>query len=430
MPSTSELSAPEMTGGLLVMFEPGRKAKDIDDFVRDKVGSRAVHTRDFHHSNAAMVEAFDAEGAVSLDNLGIALVRGRENLPSGASLAAAPGVVAVRPEFWLHAIDDWSSRLRAWLHQGQTLLEEIEQTPENPSSLVGPLPSAIASEAAATWGLAATKADKARYSGSGIRIAILDTGLDRSHGDFVGRSIIGESFVPDEEVDDRQGHGTHCVGTACGPRQPTAQIRYGIAHDAQIYVGKVLSNAGSGRESWVLAGIDWAVGRGCEIISMSLGRPVQPNEPPDPFYERAGSYALENGSLIVAAAGNESWRQYNAIRPVGSPANASTIMAVGAVDAKMKIANFSCGSINPSGGEVDIVGPGVDILSSFLTPRAYERLSGTSMATPHVAGIAALYAESDPSLRGKALWQALQSTAVDVGLPKRDCGAGLVIAPM
>lgn len=429
MGSTSELSVPEMTGGLLVMFEPGKKAKEIDDLVRNRVGSRTVHTLDFAHANAAVIEAFEEEQAVSLDNLGIALVRARENVVSGASIANAPGVIAVRPEFWLHAVDDWESRVGAWLTQGQALLDEKKRALGELTYPVGPLPSAISSNADATWGLAATRADKTRYSGTGIRIAVLDTGLDRNHGDFVGRSIVGESFVPDEEIDDRQGHGTHCIGTACGPKSPTSQIRYGIAHGAQIYVGKVLSNAGSGRESWVLAGIDWAVSSGCEIISMSLGRAVQPNEPPDPFYERAGAHALDNGSLIVAAAGNESWRQYNAIRPVGAPANASTIMAVGAVDAKMKIANFSCGTVNPAGGEVNIVGPGVDILSSFPAPRAYERLSGTSMATPHVAGIAALYAESDPSLRGKALWTALQSAAADIGLPRRDGGSGLAIAP-
>lgn len=429
MGSTSGVSIPEMTGGLLVMFEPGKKAREIDDLVRNRVGARTVHTRDFKHANAAVIEAFDAEQAVSLDNLGIAVVPARENDVSGASFANVPGLVAVRPEFWMHAVDDWGSRLKAWLSQGQALLEEHARTQEDPSTLVGPLPSAISSVADATWGLAATRADKTRYSGAGIRVAVLDTGLDRNHGDFAGRSIVGESFVPDEEIDDRQGHGTHCIGTACGPERPTSQIRYGVAHGAQIYVGKVLSNAGSGRESWVLAGIDWAISRGCEIISMSLGRAVQPNEPPDPFYERAGTHALDNGSLIVAAAGNESWRQYNAIRPVGSPANASTIMAVGAVDAKMKIANFSCGGVNPSGGEVDIVGPGVDILSSFPVPRAYERLSGTSMATPHVAGIAALYAEANPSLRGRALWNALQSASVDIGLPRRDGGSGLAIAP-
>lgn len=429
MASTSEQPVPEMTGGLLVMFEPRMKARDIDDFMRNRVGSRAVHSRDFVHSNAALVDAFEEEGAVNLDNLGIALVRARENELSGVSLSNAPGVVAVRPEFWLHAVDDWDSRLREWLRQGQSLLDEREQEADGSSPLVGPLQSAISSEAAATWGLAATRADRTRYSGAGIRIAVLDTGLDRNHGDFFGRSIVTESFVPEEEVDDRQGHGTHCIGTACGPLKPTSQIRYGVAHGAQIYVGKVLSNAGSGRESWVLAGIDWAVSSGCSIISMSLGRPVQPNEPPDPFYERAGAHALDNGCLIVAAAGNESWRQYNAIKPVGAPANAATIMAVGAVDAKMKIANFSCGTVNPAGGEVDIVGPGVDILSSFPAPRAYERLSGTSMATPHVAGIAALYAESDAALRGRALWRALQSAAIDIGLPKRDCGAGLAVAP-
>lgn len=152
MGSTSGLSIPEMTGGLLVMFEPGKKAREIDDLVRNRVGARTVHTRDFKHANAAVIEALDAEQAVSLDNLGIAVVPARENDVSGASFANVPGLVAVRPEFWMHAVDDWSSRLKAWLSQGQALLEEQARTQEDPSTLVGPLPSAISSVADATWG--------------------------------------------------------------------------------------------------------------------------------------------------------------------------------------------------------------------------------------------------------------------------------------
>ena len=116
------------------------------------------------------------------------------------------------------------------------------------------LPTAISAQSAATWGLACTRAELSAYSGGGIKVAVLDTGFDLTHPDFSGRTIVQQSFVPDDmSVQDAQGHGTHCIGTACGPRAPAGQIRYGVAHGADIYVGKVLNNAGSGQEGWVPA---------------------------------------------------------------------------------------------------------------------------------------------------------------------------------
>jgi subtilisin family serine protease len=133
--------------------------------------------------------------------------------------------------------------------------------------------------------------------------------------------------------------------------------------------------------------------------------------------------------LIVAAAGNDSHRPSRYIAPVGWPAAAASIMAVAAVDSDLQVASFSNGGINPRGGGVDIAGPGVSVFSSFPMPERYKRLMGTSMATPHVAGVAALWAQSDPGLRGQTLWRALERSALEIGLPKRDVGAGLVQAP-
>ena len=273
-------------------------------------------------------------------------------------------------------------------------------------------------------------ADQSPYTGKDIKMAVLDTGFDFEHPDFTGRSITEESFVPGEETQDGQGHGTHCIGTAAGPVAGAEHPRYGVAPEAEIFAGKVLNNSGSGAESWILAGMEWAIENECEVISMSLGRPTQPGEQPDPLYEAVGTAALENNCLIIAAAGNDSARQFGFIAPVGAPANSQSIMAVGAVDNNMKIADFSCGGINGNGGEINICAPGVDVFSSVPIPKRYDRFPGTSMATPHVAGVAALLAQSDSNLRGEALWDALRRTALDIGLPLQDGGAGFVQAPI
>jgi subtilisin len=144
--------------------------------------------------------------------------------------------------------------------------------------------------------------------------------------------------------------------------------------------------------------------------------------------------ALNQGTLIVAAAGNDSRRTRPSnpiINPVSRPANAPSILAVGAIDRSLAIAPFSNGEINidQTGGEVDLVGPGVDVFSSWFTPRNYNTISGTSMATPHVAGIAALYAQANPQARGEALWQLLIKNTKSLTLKTRDVGAGLIQAP-
>jgi subtilisin family serine protease len=283
-------------------------------------------------------------------------------------------------------------------------------------------------ESTVTWGLQAAKASASRFSGKGTKLAVLDTGLDLGHPDFQGRSITSSSFVPNQAVQDGHGHGTHCIGTSCGPRQPGQLPRYGIAYDAEIFAGKVLSNQGSGADAGILAGINWAITSGCQIVSMSLGAATQPGQVFSRVFEQVANRALNQGTLIIAAAGNESQRPFY-IAPVGHPANCPSIMAIGALDQRLLVAPFSCAGINPQGGQVDIAGPGVQIRSSWPRPRLYNTISGTSMATPHVAGIAALHAEANPNARGRALWAALIQSARRLARPSRDIGAGLVQAP-
>lgn len=275
-----------------------------------------------------------------------------------------------------------------------------------------------------TWGISITKVATSKYSGARIRIAVLDTGFDLKHPDFAGRTIVTRSFISGESIQDAQGHGTHCIGTAAGPKAPSGNVaRYGVAYEAAIYAGKVLDNTGSGTDASILAGIDWAVKQKCAIISMSLGAPVEPGQTFSQVYETAARRAAARGSIIIAAAGNESERP-GYIAPVGHPANCPSILAVAALDAQLKVASFSCGGLNANGGEVNIAAPGVSIMSSWPMPTRYHTISGTSMATPHVAGIAALYAEAT-GLRGFELANAVLRASRTL-VPARDFGWGLV----
>ena len=161
---------------------------------------------------------------------------------------------------------------------------------------------------------------------------------------------------------------------------------------------------------------------------MSLGSSVAAGDAYSQVFEAVAQRALEAGSLIVAAAGNDSRRPVY-IAPVGHPANCPSILAVAALDEVLDVAPFSCGGLEPDGGEVNLAAPGVNIWSAWPMPKPYHLSSGTSMATPFVAGVAALYVEADPSARGAALGERLAREAKELTLPVRDVGAGLIQAP-
>ncbi len=374
----------------------------------------------------------DGADAVIFENLGVAVVDTLPDQFDALSIASAGDspIMVIEPEQYVYALPSSDDYMRGYR---DGVADLTKRTLSEEGAAIDEAFAEALSEAQITWGLQVTKVPTSRFTGRGIRVAVLDTGLDLGHPDFAGRIIRSRSFITGEAVQDGHGHGTHCIGTACGPRAPRQLPRYGIAFEAEIFAGKVLSNLGSGADGGILAGIEWAVINRCAVISMSLGAPVSPGQSPSVIYETAAQRALTAGSLIIAAAGNDSRRpdgtRFEPPKPVGRPANSPSMMAVGALDANLRVAPFSNGGINPNGGEVNIAGPGVAIRSSWPRPRLYNTISGTSMATPHVAGIAALFAQSSPNARGRVLWQLLVQNAQRLQLPTRDVGAGLVRAP-
>jgi subtilisin family serine protease len=177
----------------------------------------------------------------------------------------------------------------------------------------------------------------------------------------------------------------------------------------------------------LITALEWAVEKKCAVVSMSIGDELPTTEFSSGAMELAASAALAAGTLVVAGAGNDSMRP-GLTQPIDHPANCKSIMAVAAIDPTMQIAHYS--NAGPPSGEpkVDITGPGTSRSASF--PTRYRVESGTSIATPFVAGVAALFAEAFPEARGQALWDLLCSKARELpGHNARDFGAGLVRAP-
>eukprot|EP00913_Durusdinium_trenchii_P035334 g33064.t1 len=386
--------------------------------------SKLMSSADFDQDGID-IETADKEGGAVLSNLGIAVVSCDPQAANAINVAAVDdsAILAVEPERIAYATGQeggcggaqGGTYLQGYADGVAQLCDNLTSRGQQPAGSVADQPC-FQDDDESTWGLKATKVDASKYSGRGISVAVLDTGIDEEHPDFSGRNVTGKSFINGQDVDDKNGHGTHCTGTACGPESPGSVRRYGAAYNSSIFIGKVLSNSGSGSFGGILAGIDWAVTNECQVISMSLGASVRP---PSPAFEAAGERALQAGSLIVAAAGNNADRAAGNFGFVGIPANSRSIMAVGALDHCLAIANFSARSSGLSGGEVDIAGPGVNVFSSWPLPLRYRSISGTSMATPHVAGIAALFAEAYRA-RGYQLWQLLTSSARRLPLPSVD----------
>ncbi|WP_308011763.1 S8 family serine peptidase [Actinacidiphila acidipaludis] len=252
-------------------------------------------------------------------------------------------------------------------------------------------------------------------TGQGVNVAVLDTGVDAGHPDLADSIADRQSFVPDENTDDYVGHGTHVASIIAGTGAASGGAEKGVAPGARLDIGKVLGNDGSGQTSWVLAGMQWAaVDQHAKIINMSLGDGVA-SDGSDPLSQAVDQLSAQTGALFVVAAGNSG-----APGTIGSPGAATDALTVGAVDSTDSVADFSSQGPRVDGAlKPEITAPGVDILAANSQfdgngEGAYQTMSGTSMATPHVTGAAALLAAAHPDLTGSQLKDLLASTSLQI----------------
>ncbi|MFF5003749.1 S8 family serine peptidase [Streptomyces phaeochromogenes] len=266
--------------------------------------------------------------------------------------------------------------------------------------------------------IGADKAWAAGFDGKGVKIAVLDTGVDTTHPDLKDQVVAEKNFSAAPDATDKYGHGTHVASIAAGTGAKSAGKYKGVAPGAQLLNGKVLDDNGFGDDSGILAGMDWAAEQGADVVNLSLGGGDTPEV--DPLEAQVNKLSEEKGILFAIAAGNSG--QFGE-QTIGSPGSAAAALTVGAVDDSDKLADFSStgpgldGAIKP-----DVTAPGVDTTAASAkgsiiaqevgeNPAGYVTISGTSMATPHVAGAAAILKQQHPDWTYTELKAALTGSA-------------------
>jgi len=244
-----------------------------------------------------------------------------------------------------------------------------------------------------------------KTTGHGVKIAILDTGYT-AHPDLP-EPVFQKSYIRGESVADGNAHGTHCAGTALG------RDGVGVAKGASLMVGKVLSNSGSGGNDGIARAIREVADAGADVISLSLGGGGF-----DPTVRDSYLYALDKGCILPTAAGNAG---FNGANTIGHPGKLFESLCIGAYGENGEIARYSSG-----GRELDVACPGSNIVSTSNRGSGYTTMSGTSMATPFMAGLCALIIqlerqEGHAAMKGIEAWRSfLQKFSRDAGAPGRD----------
>ncbi|MGX1544949.1 S8 family serine peptidase [Streptomyces adustus] len=264
-------------------------------------------------------------------------------------------------------------------------------------------------DAPAAWAASGT--------GKGVTVAVIDSGIDTSHPDLKSQVTESVNFSTDTDAVDHLGHGTHVAGTIAGTGEASGGARKGVAFDAKLLNVKVLNSDGSGAYSDIIAGMEWAAQHGAKVANMSLGG--GPSDGTDPASEAVDELTAQYGTLFVVAAGNEGKPQ-----TIGAPGAADSALTVAATDGDDAVTRFSSRGPRMDGAfKPDISAPGADIIedraagTSMGEPvgQYYTAMSGTSMATPHVAGAAAVLAAQHPEYTAAQLKSVLQSSSHTLG---------------
>jgi subtilisin len=392
----------EDAADFLVMLEAG-SFKELSDRLERRVGAKSVSAKAWYDTGAPWVH--DSKIAVIYENLATA----RVNVPRDV-LEKEFGAENVSANFEL-------------------------QVPEisTPSTPLSGSRDCKFDQSAESWSRQIIDPPpKSGLDGSGIKVCLVDTGITAGHPDFIGRpQDLGHmrSFVPPNphDIEDFKGHGTHCAGIICGKSTPGKLPRYGIAPAIELFVANVFGRATITNVDKLIAALEWAIDRQCEIVSMSLYTPLRQHRNPQAVsdaakFEQTVQRALARGTILIACTGNSSNRRKGKVETARFPASLPSVFAVGGIDTCRKI-------LNKSNSGASVVGPGESVWSAFHDYNKYTFMTGTSMATANVAGVAALHAQSNSSLRGVALINQLKATAHDLGLPAPDMGQGLAQVP-
>jgi subtilisin family serine protease len=340
------------------------------------------------------------------------------DLPAGQELANKSGdasIVSIEADQRVKWIDQAAVSFQATpfaVSMEAFKFPKAGQFVQNPGKL-----AALANRPEITWGINRVHAPAAwdTTEGAGVKVAIIDTGIDLNHPDLAGKvdggySAITKTEKPEDYQDDN-GHGTHVSGTIAALRDGKGVV--GVAPKARLYAVKVLDADGSGNLSDVIDGIVWAAKNGMQVANMSLGAPTDSDA-----MHRAVRFAKGSGLIIVAAAGNSGGS-------VGFPGQYPEVITVSASDSNDHIASFSS-----RGPQVKFIAPGVDVVSDKLGG-GFISYNGTSMATPHVTGLAALaVSQGWTGLTGPdgVLNQLTKAAKLLPGLTPDEQGAGMIDA--